>query len=79
MAFSKFCHELGETPANVTLVWELRQPAITSVIIASNSIDDLKELLRYLEINLDEADLKRMDKIFPPLREQNPYPAGVIK
>jgi aryl-alcohol dehydrogenase-like predicted oxidoreductase len=79
MAFSKFCRELGETPANVTLAWELRQPAVTSVIIAPNSIDDLKELLRCLEINLDEAALKRMDEIFPPLLEQNPYPAGVIK
>jgi aryl-alcohol dehydrogenase-like predicted oxidoreductase len=76
-AFSQFCHELGETPANVTLAWELRQPAITSVIIAPNSIEDLKELLRCLEINLDEAALKRMDEIFPALLEKNPYPEPI--
>jgi len=75
--FSKFCHELGESPANVTLAWELRQPAVTAVIIAPNSTEDLKELLRCLEINLDEAALKRMDEIFPPLLEENPYPEPI--
>ena len=75
MAFSKFCHELGETPANVTLAWELRQKAVSSLVIAPNSIEDLKELLRSLEITLDEDAIKRMDEIFPPLREENPYPA----
>jgi aryl-alcohol dehydrogenase-like predicted oxidoreductase len=76
-AFSAFCRELGETPANVTLAWELRQPAVTSVIIAPNSPDDLKELLRCLEITFDEPALKRMDEIFPPLLEENPYPSGI--
>jgi aryl-alcohol dehydrogenase-like predicted oxidoreductase len=74
LEYSKLCHEIGETPANVTLAWELRQPAVTSVIIAPNSIDDLKELLHGVEITLDESTLKRMDEIFPPLMEQNPYP-----
>jgi aryl-alcohol dehydrogenase-like predicted oxidoreductase len=76
-AFSKLCHELGETPANVTLAWELRQPAVSAVIIAPNSVEDLQELLRCLEITLDEGVLKRMDEIFPPLREENPYPEPI--
>ena len=73
-AYSKFCHELGETPANVTLAWELRQPAVSAVIVAPNTIEDFKSLLRCLEINLDEPALQRMDEIFPPLLEENPYP-----
>jgi aryl-alcohol dehydrogenase-like predicted oxidoreductase len=77
MAFSKFCHEIGESPANVTLAWEIRQPAVTAVIIAPNSIKDLEDLLRCLEINLDESALKRIDEIFPPLLEQNPYPEPI--
>lgn len=74
LEYSKFCRELGESPANVTLAWELRQPAVAAVIVAPNSIEDLKELQRCLEIKLDEAALKRMDEIFPPLMEKNPYP-----
>ena len=74
-AFSKLCRELGETPANVTLAWELRQPAVSSIIIAPNTVEDLDEMLRALEIKLDDATLKRMDEIFPPLAEKNPYPS----
>ena len=74
--FSDLCHEIGETPANVTLAWELNHPAVTSVIIAPETVDDLKELFRSLEITLDETVLKRMDEIFPPVREANPYPSG---
>ncbi|MDL2319457.1 aldo/keto reductase, partial [Eubacteriales bacterium OttesenSCG-928-A19] len=73
-AYSQLCHEIGETPANVTLAWELRQEAVSSIIIAPNSEADLKELLRSLEITLDETVLRRIDEIFPPLAEANPYP-----
>lgn len=72
-AFSKLCRELGETPANVTLAWELRQPAVSSIIVAPNTPEDLKEMLRALEISLDDSVLRRMDEIFPPLLEKNPY------
>ena len=72
--FSNLCREIGETPANVTFAWELRQEAVSSIIFAPNSVEDLHELLRSLEIALDEDVLRRMDEIFPPLREANPYP-----
>jgi aryl-alcohol dehydrogenase-like predicted oxidoreductase len=74
LEYSKLCHELGETPANVTLAWELRNPAVTSVIVAPTSIADLEELFRSLEITLDETVQRRIDGIFPPLREASPYP-----
>ena len=71
--FTDLCAEIGEKPANVTIAWELRNPAVSSVIIAPNTTEDLEDLLRSLEITLDESVLKRMDEIFPPLRELNPY------
>ena len=72
--FGKLCGEIGETPANVTIAWELRQEAVSSVIFAPNSVEDLRELLRSLDITLDDSVLRRMDEIFPPLREADPYP-----
>jgi aryl-alcohol dehydrogenase-like predicted oxidoreductase len=72
--YSALCHEIGETPANVTLAWELNHPAVTSVIVAPTSVKDLEELLRAVEITLDEGSLRRMDGLFPPLRELSPYP-----
>jgi aryl-alcohol dehydrogenase-like predicted oxidoreductase len=73
--FSKLCREIGETPANVTLAWELRQEAVTAVIIAPCTVEDLKELFRSLEITLDETVLRRIDALFPPLVEADPYPS----
>ena len=72
--FGALCRDIGESPANVTLAWELRQEAVSSVIIAPNSAGDLNELLRSLDVTLDETVLNRIDEIFPPLREANPYP-----
>ena len=72
--YSELCKSIGESPANVTIAWELRQDAVTSVIVAPNSVDDLADLLRSLDITLDDAILQRVDEIFPPLREADPYP-----
>jgi Predicted oxidoreductases (related to aryl-alcohol dehydrogenases) len=72
-AFTKLCDDIGENPANVTLAWEMRHPAVSSIIIAPNNVTELEDLFRSLEITLDETVLKRMDEIFPPLEELNPY------
>jgi Predicted oxidoreductases (related to aryl-alcohol dehydrogenases) len=73
--FTKLCCDIGETPANVTLAWEMRHLAVNSIIIAPNTVEDLENLFRSFEIILDETVLKRMDEIFPPLEELNPYVA----
>jgi aryl-alcohol dehydrogenase-like predicted oxidoreductase len=71
--YSKLCHELGEEPANVTLAWELACPQITSVIIAPDTVDDLKNMLRAVEIKLDAEVMERIDDIFPPIPYITPY------
>lgn len=77
-AFTKLSHEIGVSPANLTIAWELAQPAVNSVIIAPNSCQDLKELLDAVEITLTADVLAEIDAIFPPVSEFNPYvPHGV--
>ena len=51
----------------------MRRPEITSVIVAPTCIEDLGSLLRCVEITLEEDVLKRIDEIFPPLRDASPY------
>lgn len=76
--YSQLCRELGESPANVTLAWELAHPAVKSVIIAPNTCEDLAELLRSLEVVFTDQIMDKMDEIFPPVSEFNPYvPHGV--
>lgn len=72
-AFSGLCREIGETEANVTLAWELRQEAVASVIVAPTCIGDLESLLRCVELTLDEDVLQRIDEIFPAIPSVTPY------
>lgn len=71
--FSALCRRLGETEACVTLAWELAHPQITSVIVAPTCIQDLKELLRAVDICLDSETMAEMDTIFPPSQDPSPY------
>lgn len=71
--YSALCRKLGESEACVTLAWELSHPAVTSVIVAPTCVQDLKELLRAVEIQLDSDTMKAIDDIFPPIREASPY------
>jgi aryl-alcohol dehydrogenase-like predicted oxidoreductase len=64
--YAKLCHDIGEKPANVTLAWEMRNPAVTSPIIGPATLADLQDLLRSVEINLSDDVLKEIDRIFPP-------------
>jgi len=59
------CREIGEKPADVALAWMLRHPAITAPIIGPRTMDQLTESLRALDINLDDATVKRIEEIFP--------------
>ncbi|SFK95624.1 Predicted oxidoreductase [Paenibacillus sp. 1_12] len=64
-AFSQLCRDLNETEASVALAWELNNPAIVAPVIGPSSLQDLNEMLRAVEIKLDESTLKRLDEIFP--------------
>jgi aryl-alcohol dehydrogenase-like predicted oxidoreductase len=66
LEYAKLCHDLGEKPANVSLAWELRHPAVTAPIIGPASLADLEELLHSVEITLTEDALAEIDRIFPP-------------
>jgi aryl-alcohol dehydrogenase-like predicted oxidoreductase len=64
-AWEKFCQELGQPPADVALAWLLANPAVTAPIIGPRTLEQLKGNLHALEIQLDEAAMKRLDEIFP--------------
>jgi aryl-alcohol dehydrogenase-like predicted oxidoreductase len=66
LEFAKLCHDLGEKPVNVTLAWEMSNPAVTSPIIGPATLDDLQEMLHSVEIKLTPDTLKEIDRIFPP-------------
>jgi aryl-alcohol dehydrogenase-like predicted oxidoreductase len=60
-----FCAEMGEKPADMALAWTLKNPAITCPIIGPRTMEQLTGSLRALQIQLDEAAMKRLDEIWP--------------
>lgn len=63
--WEKLCCDLKESPANVALAWLLHNPAVTSPIIGPRTMEQLTEVMRCLEIQLDEETLKKLDEIWP--------------
>lgn len=63
--WESFCKELGEKPADVALAWTLHNPAVTAPIIGPRTMEQLTTGVRALDIKLDDAALKCLDKIFP--------------
>ncbi|WP_410769038.1 aldo/keto reductase [Fontibacillus sp. BL9] len=64
-AFEQLCRELGESEANVALAWTLTRPAMTAPIIGPRTLEQLETALRVVDIKLGEAELKKLDEIFP--------------
>ncbi|MCA1296665.1 aldo/keto reductase [Paenibacillus sp. alder61] len=64
-AFERFCRELGESEANVALAWTLTRPAMTAPIIGPRTLEQLESALRVADIQLGDAELRRLDEIFP--------------
>jgi aryl-alcohol dehydrogenase-like predicted oxidoreductase len=65
VAWEVFCKKLGEKPADIALAWLLHNPVVTAPIIGPRTLEQLTGSLRALEIKLDEAALKKVDKIWP--------------
>ena len=67
-AYESFCDELGEQPADVGLAWLLHQPVVTAPIVGPRTMEQFEGSLRALDVRLDEAQLARLDEIFPGYR-----------
>ena len=52
----------GATVSQIALAWLLNQPDITSPIIGPRTLEQLKDNLGALEIDLNEDELTRLDE-----------------
>jgi diketogulonate reductase-like aldo/keto reductase len=61
----KVAKAVGATPAQVALAWLLRQDGVISIPKAT-SLAHLREDIAALDLQLDKAALKALDRAFPP-------------
>lgn len=63
--FKTLSEELGEAQDTVALAWVLANPAVTAPIIGPRTFEQFEDALRIVDVKLGEAELKRLDEIFP--------------
>jgi aryl-alcohol dehydrogenase-like predicted oxidoreductase len=63
--YEAFCEEIGEKPADVALAWLLNNPVVTAPIIGPRDMGQLEGSLRAMEIQFSEAELEKLDEIWP--------------
>jgi aryl-alcohol dehydrogenase-like predicted oxidoreductase len=63
--YEEFCGEMGEKPADVALAWLLSNPVVTAPIIGPRKMEQLTGSLRSLEIKFSQANLEKLDEIWP--------------
>ncbi|MGZ4548045.1 MAG: aldo/keto reductase [Blastococcus sp.] len=64
-AYEAFCAEIGHAPGDVGLAWLLHQEAVTAPIVGPRTMEQFDSALRALGVSLDDAQLARLDEIFP--------------
>jgi len=52
----------GSTPARVALAWLEAQPSVTAPIASATSLDQLDELLRAADLELDPESLEKLNQ-----------------
>ena len=63
--WESFCDDLGEDPANVAIAWMLQDKRVTAPIVGPRTMDQLTGICRAVEIELSDAQLEKLDAIFP--------------
>jgi aryl-alcohol dehydrogenase-like predicted oxidoreductase len=61
-----YTKERGVSMSQFALSWVLSRPGVTSPIIGSRTIEQLRDNLKALEIEITDEDTSRVDEIVPP-------------
>ncbi|MGY1820553.1 aldo/keto reductase [Geodermatophilus sp. SYSU D00079] len=67
-AYEDACREWGLAPADVGVAWLLHQPAVTAPIVGPRTMAQFEGALGALDVRLDDAQLARLDEVFPGYR-----------
>ena len=70
--------EIERPPAQVALAWASAQPGITSPILGARTLEQLRDALASLEVELGPAQLRRLDES-SGLRPGDPFTAEVSR
>ena len=62
--------------AQLALTWLLQQPAVTTVIIGANKMEQLEDNLKAIDVKFTEEELKQIDEVS---KLPNEYPGWMLQ
>ncbi|CAO3629795.1 unnamed protein product [Mucor fragilis] len=62
----KITQKYNVTSAQIALVWEFTKPYVSSPIVSVSRIEQLKDLIRSLDVKLTEKDVKYLEEPYTP-------------
>lgn len=65
--YEALCADLGHSPAAVAQAWLLHQPAVSTLIAGARTVGQLEAAVAALDIELDDATLIELNRIWPGL------------
>ena len=66
------------SPSQVALAWLSAQPAVSSVILGARSVEQLRDNLSAVTLELEPAELDRLTEVSAPVAEDYPYGAAGV-
>ena len=63
--FKALAEEMGRSRAQLAIAWALNRPAISSVLLGATRLEQLRENLDALSVEMTEALADRLDELFP--------------
>lgn len=64
--FAKLAKDAGLAPAQLGVLWAKEQPGVTAPLIGPATVEQLEELLKVMEMPLDDGIREACDKLVPP-------------
>ena len=65
----KIAKEMGATAAQLAIAWCLRRSEVTSVILGTRTVQQLKENLKAVELEIPDEVMVKLDELYPPVGE----------
>ena len=70
---AELARQLGCTPAQLSLAWLIRQPAVASAIAGATRVQQLEENLGALQVQLSDEVMARLEEISRPFVDAPPF------